>query len=52
MTTPPFERARSTEAKHARETAILEAAARLADRHGARAVTLTDIRKISSLVSK
>ena len=43
VTTPQFERARSAEAKHARETAILEAAARLADRHGVRAVTLTDI---------
>ena len=43
VTTPQFERARSAEAKHARETAILEAAARLARRHGVRAVTLTDI---------
>lgn len=43
VTTPQFERARSAEAKHAREKAILEAAARLADRHGVRAVTLTDI---------
>lgn len=43
MTTPQFERARSAEAKQARETAILEAAARLADDHGVRAVTLTDI---------
>ena len=43
MTTPKFERARSAEAKQARETAILEAAARLAQQHGVRAVTLTDI---------
>ena len=43
VTTPQFERARSAEAKQARETAILEAAARLAGRHGVRAVTLTDI---------
>jgi AcrR family transcriptional regulator len=43
VTTPQFERARSAEAKHARETAILEAAARLAGRNGVRAVTLTDI---------
>ena len=43
MTTPQFERARSTEAKQARESAILEAAARLAAEHGIRGVTLTDI---------
>ncbi|MGW1071189.1 TetR family transcriptional regulator [Streptomyces sp. NPDC002537] len=43
MTTPQFERARSAEAKRARETSILEAAARLAGEHGVRAVTLTDI---------
>ena len=43
MTTPKFERARSAEAKQARETAILEAAARLGQQHGVRAVTLTDI---------
>ncbi|MFJ4188869.1 TetR family transcriptional regulator [Kitasatospora sp. NPDC089509] len=43
MTQPKFERARSAEAKRIRETAILEAAARLATEHGVRAVTLTDI---------
>ncbi|GAB2745609.1 TetR/AcrR family transcriptional regulator [Kitasatospora kifunensis] len=43
MTTPQFERARSAEAKHARVTAILEAAARLAGERGVRAVTVTDI---------
>jgi AcrR family transcriptional regulator len=44
VATPPnFERARSAEAKHIRETAILEAAAALATEHGVRAVTLTDI---------
>ncbi|ACU71475.1 transcriptional regulator, TetR family [Catenulispora acidiphila DSM 44928] len=43
MTTPQFERARSAEAKQAREAAILEAAARLALEHGIRTVTLTDI---------
>ncbi|WP_405987988.1 TetR/AcrR family transcriptional regulator [Streptomyces sp. NBC_00986] len=43
MTTPQFERARSAEAKHARETAILDAAAHLAAQRGIRAVTLTDI---------
>jgi AcrR family transcriptional regulator len=43
VTTPPFERARSAEAKQARETAILEAAARLAGERGVREVTLTDI---------
>ncbi|GAA1939372.1 TetR/AcrR family transcriptional regulator [Kitasatospora viridis] len=43
MTAPQFERARSAEAKQARETSILEAAARLAGEHGVRAVTLTDI---------
>ncbi|MFC1406933.1 MULTISPECIES: TetR/AcrR family transcriptional regulator [Streptacidiphilus] len=43
MTTPQFARARSAEAKQARETSILEAAARLAGEHGVRTVTLTDI---------
>lgn len=43
VTTPQFERARSAEAKHARETAILDAAAHLAAQRGIRAVTLTDI---------
>jgi AcrR family transcriptional regulator len=43
MAPPEFERARSAEAKHTRETAILDAAARLATEHGVRAVTLTDI---------
>ncbi|MFK0288739.1 TetR/AcrR family transcriptional regulator [Streptomyces sp. NPDC090499] len=43
MTSPPFERARSAEAKRIRETAILEAAARLAAERGIREVTLTDI---------
>ena len=38
-----FERARSVEAKQAREQAILEAASRLAGERGVRAVTLTDI---------
>ncbi|MFE0460651.1 TetR family transcriptional regulator, partial [Kitasatospora sp. NPDC058965] len=36
-------RARSPEAKRAREAAILDAAARLATEHGVRVVTLTDI---------
>jgi AcrR family transcriptional regulator len=43
VSSPKFERARSAEAKRIRETAILEAAARLAAGHGVRAVTLTDI---------
>ena len=45
MAPPPaeFERARSAEAKRIRETAILDAAARLATERGVRAVTLTDI---------
>lgn len=43
MVPPEFERARSAEAKRVRETAILDAAARLATEHGVRAVTLTDI---------
>jgi AcrR family transcriptional regulator len=38
-----FQRARSPEAKHARETAILEAARTLGARDGIRQVTLTDI---------
>lgn len=40
---PEFERARSAEAKSVRERAILDAAARLALKHGVRTVTLTDI---------
>lgn len=43
MVTQEFERARSVEAKQIRETAILEAASRLATERGVRAVTLTDI---------
>lgn len=43
MTTADFQRARSPEAKHARETAILEAARTLGVRDGIRQVTLTDI---------
>ncbi|RAG85536.1 TetR/AcrR family transcriptional regulator [Streptacidiphilus pinicola] len=43
MNQPKFERARSPEAKLIRETAILQAAERLATEHGVRAVTLTDI---------
>lgn len=43
MTPPEFERARSAEAKRARESAILDAAARLATERGVRTVTLTDI---------
>ncbi|MFD7666814.1 TetR family transcriptional regulator [Streptomyces sp. NPDC059788] len=39
----PPARARSAEAKRAREAAILDAAARLATAHGIRSVTLTDI---------
>ncbi len=38
-----FQRARSAEAKHQREDAILDAATRLAARRGTRQVTLTDI---------
>ena len=38
-----FQRARSDAAKQQRESAILEAAARLAEAHGVRSVTLTDI---------
>jgi AcrR family transcriptional regulator len=40
---PGFQRARSTEAKHLREAAILEAARRLGAERGIRQVTLTDI---------
>ena len=43
MTTADFQRARSPEAKHAREAAILQAARTLAARDGIRRVTLTDI---------
>lgn len=43
MTTADFQRARSPEAKHARETAILNAASTLGARAGIRQVTLTDI---------
>lgn len=43
MTPPTFERARSAEAKRLRETAILDAATRLATERGVRPVTLTDI---------
>lgn len=43
MTTADFQRARSPEAKHARETAILNAARTLGARAGIRQVTLTDI---------
>jgi AcrR family transcriptional regulator len=43
MQEPGFQRARSTEAKHRRETAILEAAGELGAERGIRQVTLTDI---------
>ncbi|HKC28519.1 MAG TPA: TetR family transcriptional regulator [Jatrophihabitans sp.] len=43
MATPQFERARSADAKHIREAAILDAAERLASERGVRDVTLTDI---------
>ncbi|WP_313545273.1 TetR family transcriptional regulator [Leifsonia aquatica] len=43
MTTAPFERARSADAKLAREEAILAAARAEAERRGTREVTLTDI---------
>jgi AcrR family transcriptional regulator len=43
MTTADFQRARSPEAKRARETAILNAARTLGARAGIRQVTLTDI---------
>jgi AcrR family transcriptional regulator len=42
-TTPEVQRARSAEAKHQREQAILDAAARLGTERGIRTVTLTDI---------
>jgi AcrR family transcriptional regulator len=43
VTTPEFQRARSTEAKQQREQSILEAAMRLSVSEGIRRVTLTDI---------
>ncbi len=43
MTTPAFQRARSAQAKRAREEAILDAARALARERGVRDVTLTDI---------
>ncbi|GAA1113771.1 TetR/AcrR family transcriptional regulator [Streptomyces javensis] len=43
MTTPAFQRARSAQAKQAREAAILDAARALARERGVRDVTLTDI---------
>jgi AcrR family transcriptional regulator len=43
MTTAPFERARSADAKRARADAILRAARDEAERRGTRDVTLTDI---------
>jgi AcrR family transcriptional regulator len=43
VTTPDFQRARSPEAKRAREGAILDAASRIATERGVREVTLTDI---------
>lgn len=43
MNEPAFRRARSAEAKQARQDAILEAARTLGRRHGIRDVTLTDI---------
>ncbi|MEU7301450.1 TetR family transcriptional regulator [Streptomyces sp. NPDC007206] len=43
MNEPAFQRARSAEAKQARERAILDAARALGRRHGIREVTLTDI---------
>jgi AcrR family transcriptional regulator len=43
MQSPGFQRARSTEAKHLREAAILEAARRLGAERGIRQVTLTEI---------
>jgi AcrR family transcriptional regulator len=43
MTTTGFKRARSAEAKHQREVAILDAAAELGAARGIRQVTLTDI---------
>ncbi|MFJ4466814.1 TetR family transcriptional regulator [Streptomyces sp. NPDC089424] len=43
MTTPAFQRARSAQAKQAREDAILDAARSLGELRGIRDVTLTDI---------
>jgi len=43
MVTTEFQRARSAQAKQARETAILEAARAMATERGVRTVTLTDI---------
>ncbi len=43
MPEPGFQRARSTEAKHLREAAILDAARRLGAKRGIRQVTLTEI---------
>ncbi|OPF71211.1 TetR family transcriptional regulator [Streptomyces antioxidans] len=43
MTTPAFQRARSAQAKQAREAAILDAARALARERGVRDITLTDI---------
>ncbi|MFD7732396.1 helix-turn-helix domain-containing protein, partial [Kitasatospora phosalacinea] len=43
MSQPAFRRARSTEAKQARETAILDAARELGRGRGVRDVSLTDI---------
>ena len=43
MTSTSFQRARSSEAKQQRETAILDAATRLGEARGIREVTLTDI---------
>ena len=43
MTSTTFQRARSAEAKRAREQAILDAARRLASERGIREITLTDI---------
>lgn len=43
MNEPAFQRARSAEAKQAREQAILDAARTLGRQHGVRDVTLTDI---------
>lgn len=49
MTTAPIERARSADAKRARERAILAAARAEAERRGTREVTLTDIADIVGL---
>lgn len=43
LTNQNFQRARSTEAKEQREAAILKAARALAETHGVRQITLTDI---------